>query len=704
MRYERTIANGVETFMSPEDAFKVLSIKITDDKDFLRWAYRKSVLQFQEREGVAEEFVRLRAAYEVALQYIENVGNIKERIDFSYLLEALVKLSCLQEIRSRYEMGAFQENGFWKEAEELLKSLESMNFKNKESCPDSLLAEAYYQMIFVCEMAPVKKGDLAPYLKQFGYARKALDKEKDAEYLYWCGCLLSQSWNKDSNEQAIEYLLEAEQGMLGRKRTGDLYWNLSCCYYYKEDYKSAFMYAKKRTEIYPDYVESYRVLGSTAYDLLVTSSNRMYMDAAVKAFSLALSGDADFWQDTWVCESLCKIYTRSGNWGMLEKMCGEPKDTLLSKFAYNYYKAVALLNRGNAKSALHFFKDAYALKAGGHNSDDYSLYANISRCYEEVGIYEKALEWMKEFQQFQFHDINYPKKCMMHFFLRNKRYEEARRTVEQFATLEDDKALIKFQIDFCQAVTDEQRQCVIEKVQKYMPYIQETERRFEKNGYHVKRGSVWDVKISCRIGDTYWYILKDDQMAIRYYELAIHLVDYRLSISGSYPDPKREASYSHYMLMRVYGELCNKKKMQEHADFFMDYIKEYYSDDDSKSIEEQYISALNDLAPAASGSDSKYMYMKPDGEMGTEYGRDYNACKLAYYYLTMGNVSKAQEIAVYLAKKYRKDIPAEIYVLMGDLARIAGNKNRANDMYRFALDKNPWVAYKAVRYLLPRQL
>ena len=124
-----------------------------------------------------------------------------------------------------------------------------------------------------------------------------------------------------------------------------------------------------------------------------------------------------------------------------------------------------------------------------------------------------------------------------------------------------------------------------------MPDIQKREKLSEKNGYHVKRGSLWTEKNACTIGDTYWFLLKDDDMEIRYYELSIELVNYWLDISekvkySKYKDAKRKASYAHYMLTRIYGELGNKKKIQKHADAYMDYIREYYSDDDSKPIEE----------------------------------------------------------------------------------------------------------------------
>ena len=85
--------------------------------------------------------------------------------------------------------------------------------------------------------------------------------------------------------------------------------------------------------------------------------------------------------------------------------------------------------------------------------------------------------------------------------------------------------------------------------------------------------------------------------------------------------------------------------------------------------------------------------------MGSQYCGDYNACKLAGIYIAMGKVAEAEKIAVQLAKKYRKDIPALVYVLMGDLARVSGNKITAEQMYRRALNKKSWEGFEAVRYL-----
>ena len=67
--------------------------------------------------------------------------------------------------------------------------------------------------------------------------------------------------------------------------------------------------------------------------------------------------------------------------------------------------------------------------------------------------------------------------------------------------------------------------------------------------------------------------------------------------------------------------------------------------------------------------------------------------------IAIGKIAEARQLAVNLAKKYRKDIPALVYVLMGDLARVAGNGISAERMYRLAMDKNPWEAYEGLRYL-----
>lgn len=358
-------SDSIITSLSPIAAFKILGMKPTENKKLIQMGYHKSVMELQEKETAAMKFTNMRAAYEVIIKYIENPEKPEETIDVSYLLEAIEKLACLQEIESRYRTAQIREYEFrenhpeihidadesdqddeqeievpdfgypdYRKAEELLKNLESMHFKSEQKCPDSILAEAYYEMIFVCRMMHVKKGVRAVYLNPFDYAKKALDKEKSIEYLYWCGYLLSQSRNMDSIEQAISYLSEAEKDIEGHFREGSVYWWLAYCYDYKEDFKNAFVYAKKATEYYPENIEAYRILGGTAYDLLMTTSNRMYADAAVKAFAIALSGVADFWEDTLVHEKLCKIYTRSSNWGMLEKICGRPETTLLNNSTF----------------------------------------------------------------------------------------------------------------------------------------------------------------------------------------------------------------------------------------------------------------------------------------------------------------------------------------------------------------------------------
>lgn len=730
---------NLKTGISLKEAFKILNMQATFDKTLLQMNYHFQVFHLQDNNAKDRDFAKLRIAYEVLSKYIDTPeiqGSLEQTIDVSYLFEGIKYLSLLQEIRAREIDAIEREREFWDfydgcedieevgnphesddepheiikpdfdypdkgEADKLLKKIESLCFRDKKQGYESILAEAYYQMMIVGERPP-KKSELVWYLWCYNYAKKALDTDnsqiKDVEYLYMCGYMLSMSGNKDNISQSINYLSEAEKRARGTFREGDVYYSLSFAYYSMDDYKNAFHYAKKLTEHAPERLDVYRILGNAAYSQLEVSSNQMYASEATKAFFLVLEGRIDFWNKPWVVEMLCKICTRSRNWALLEKLCGNPEDTYLNIFAYNYYMGVATMNTGREKDAVKYFMNILNLDDMNFERYKYTLYANISRCYEKID-YDKAREYMMEFQQFQFNDINYPKDCMMHFYLRKKKFEEARKSVSSFHGYMEIIELRKFRIDLCQAGSDDERRCVIDNIRDYMPNILEREKMSEKNGYHVKRGSVWTEKDACIIGDIYWFILRDDEMAIRYYELSIEIVDYWISLSEKYENPKRKASYAHYMLTRIYGELGNKKKMQKHANAFMDYVREYYSDDDSKPVEEQYINALDDFAIYGLLKYADYTYIKPSGEMGTEHCGDYNACRLVRYYIAVGNVYEARKIAVNLAKKYRKDIPALVYVLMGDLARVAGDKSTAEKMYRYALDKNPWEAFESIRYL-----
>lgn len=125
----------------------------------------------------------------------------------------------------------------------------------------------------------------------------------------------------------------------------------------------------------------------------------------------------------------------------------------------------------------------------------------------------------------------------------------------------------------------------------------------------------------------------------------------------------------------------------------------YYSENDSKSVEEQYINVIDDFEIGGLIKNADYLYIKPSTEMGPENSGDYNACKLVRFYIATGEIARAEEIAVYLAKKYRKDMPAIVFALMGDIARVHGNSLSAEQMYRAAIKKNPWEAYEVIRYL-----
>ena len=406
------VTDSIITSMSAEEAYKFLGIIISDDLNFVQMRYHKMIFKYQEKEENAAIFAKLRVAYEVILKYLEKPENPKQIIDVSFLSEAIENLAYLQEIRSRRIKASREEDEFFEnyseperddtdddetdepeipdfgypdegEAKSILKRIESIHFKSKNDCFDGILAEGYYQMIFT-----------AAKEEQFDYAKKALDtdpnKEKDVEYLYQCGNLLWESNNADNIRIAIGYLSEAEKRDRRSFREKEIYYDLYYYYDFIKDYKSAFKYAKKLANSLPGELQPYRMLGDAAYALLTKSCNRMYADAAVKVFFLVLDRKADFWKDTWVAEKICKIYTRSSNWGMLEKICGEPNYTLLNQFAFNYYMGIARMNRRKTKEALQYFLNAYNLKCDHYDHYDYTLYANISRCYEEID-YEKAL-------------------------------------------------------------------------------------------------------------------------------------------------------------------------------------------------------------------------------------------------------------------------------------------------------------------------
>ncbi|MGN0339797.1 MAG: hypothetical protein ACI4D0_04800 [Lachnospira sp.] len=570
--------DNIITSISPKEAYNILNIQATFDKTVIQMNYHNLVYDLQEEMECAEKFVELNDdEYETDDEQVEI-----EIPDFGY-------------------------PGI-EEVQELLKIIENLHFNNDKGYYSGILAEAYYQMLMEGRIA-VNNTDLKWHQWKYNYARKALDTDnsqvKDVEYLYACGVWLSRSGNIDSIKQAIGYLLEVEKRVQGTFREENVYYSLSDDYYYVDDYRNSIKYARKLLRCAPERIDVYRIMGKAAYSQLEVSCNRMYAEEAAKAFLLTLNDTVSYWHRSWALEMLCNICTRIRNWAMLEKLCGNEEDTILSGFPYHYYMGVALMNTKRAKEAAKHFHNALEI-----NSERFiqTIYANLSRCYEEID-YDKACEYMRKFQQFEFNDINYPKKCMMHFYLRKKKYEEAKRCVGSFYGYNEINILNKFRIDLCQASSDEERKNVIEQLRQYMPNIQEREKTSEKNGYHVKCGGVWTEKNACTIGDAY-----------------------------------------------------------------MDYIREYYSDDDTKSIEEQYITALDDYAIRGLIKNADYIYIKSSGEMGEECSGDYNAYKLAGYYIAIGNTDEARQLAVNLAKKYRKDIPALVYVLMGDLARVAGDR------------------------------
>lgn len=760
-----SIFEEITAWTSVREAFETLDLPVGADTTMIQINYHDQVLALEVDLADAREFASLRVAYEVAIKYNNNnkiVDNIQQIIDVSYLIEGITILALLQELVTRYEIACMKEDDFWfeyyskeanedewdenckedieeewdenleedideddveipdfgypdkDEARKLLTKLEELNFNSKDGSYSGILAEAYYHVLTE-GLLHDKLKSLTWYQDRYNLVKKAIETDnseiKNVDYLLLAGKTLSKSENKDSLKKAIEYLLEIEKRIQKTSREKDYYLHLSRAYYELDDYKNAFKYARKLKRISETLdINTLAMLGRSAYSQLEESCNRMYADEAANAFFTAFNNNLYNYnyKESWVMEMLCNVCTRTRRWGLMEKLCrigtmkidNKSEKTLFHPFPYNYYLGVALMNMNREKEAIEHFNNA--LEIAG-SQDVKSIYANLSRCYENIN-YDKAYEYMKEFQAFSYNDINYPKKCMMHFYIRKKRYEEAKRCVETFTGYKEINKLIQFRIELCEADNDEDRAGIIENIRNYMPCIQESEMRSEKNGYHVKRGGHWTEKNACLIGDIYYFILGDDEMAIRYYTLCIEIVDYQLQISEKTPNSqfknaKKKTSYAHYMLTRIYAENSKKKQMQKHADAFMDYLKEYYSEDDSKSVEEQYINAIDDFAIRGLKKNADYLYIKPSTEMGTEDSGDYNACKLARIYIAKGNIDRSEEIAVYLAKKYRKDMPAIVFALMGDLARVHGNRLSAEQMYRAAIKKNPWEAYEVIGYL-----
>lgn len=747
-----SIFEEITLWIPVKEAFQTFDLPVGADTTMLQIHYHDQVLALEADLADASEFASLRVAYEVAIKYNTNkkVDNNEQITDVSYLREGIRIMALLQELETRYVIASMKEDDFWfeyyskeaneeecdenleedideddveipdfgypdkDEARELLTKLEELNFNSKDGLYSGILAEAYYHVLTKGFLHD-KLQSLTWYQDRYNLVKKAIETDnserKNVDYILLAGKMLSKSENKDSIKKSIEYFLEIEKRIQKTSREKDFYLHLSRAYYELDDYKNAFKYARKLKQLSETLdMSTLAMLGRSAYSQLEVSCNRMYADEAANAFFTVFNNNLynNNYKESWGMEMLCNVCTRTRRWVLMEKLCrigtmiidNFSEKTMFHPFPYNYYLGVALMNMDHEKEAIEHFKKALEVSS---DQDVKSIYANLSRCYEKTD-YDKAYEYMKEFQAFSYNDINFPKKCMMHFFLRKEKYEEAKRCVETFTGYKEINKLMQFRIELCEADNDYDRAGIIEKIRNFMPCIQESEMRSEKNGYHVKRGGHWTEKNASLIGDIYYFILGDDEMAIRYYTLCIEIVDYNLKTSektrnSQFKNAKRKTSYAHYMLTRIYSENSKKKQMQKHADAFMDYLKEYYSEDDSKSVEEQYINVIDDFDIWGSIKNADYLYIKPSTEMGTENSGDYNACKLVRFYIATGKKTEAESLAVYLAKKYRKDIPALVYSLMGDLARISDNKLRAEQMYREALKKNPWEAYEVIRYL-----
>ena len=159
-----------------------------------------------------------------------------------------------------------------------------------------------------------------------------------------------------------------------------------------------------------------------------------------------------------------------------------------------------------------------------------------------------------------------------------------------------------------------------------------------------------------KIAECYHYYLNDPGNAAEYYELAISA----FALKGE----KNDYHLMHLRLMQVYSEAGNTNKSNAHAKEFMKIVEETYSDDWNRTPEEQFVDDL-------------------------EFA-DRNTIQMAIYWIYMGNRKKAEEYAAAVAKRQRKNISADTYALMGLIAYKIGNKDRAKQFYRLAVEKDPW--------------
>lgn len=688
----------MDTCIRVEDAFSCFGIKPTLDKSIIQMVYHKRIMTLQEQEAQLNEFVCMRAAYEAALEYVKQEGNI-DCADISLYLEAIQMVAQMQEALARCHEASRREDEYYAKYEEdcdleeeesgseeeesgleeeesgsgeeesgseeedcwdepeldfgfpdpelyakCLDDLEKGNFREPEKFPAHILAEAYYQrQFFIPGELQRQKGE------RYKYAKLALEHEYDIEYLYMCG--YQAALYELLTDVAIETFLEAEKVCEGHYRECDVYRALSSCYSRKKEYKKAFRYDLKILAADPGDREVYGRLSGSSLKLLQETRNRIYLKAALLSLNIQLSDERNAGGKNRIYGVLEKVYAAANMWGRVLQV----SEYLTEHDSYNlehyFYKALSLMRLHRYKEALDVFK--MVAEERNKNRSDLDIYQCIGECYEKLGAVAQAETWYKKGRDAQAHCASGSRFrwCLFYLYRNSKQWARAQAQYEQIDMMIPRRALGILELNYGAAASHNERERIILQMKKYMPEVRKMEENFRKHKY-----STWDYACARKIAECYQYYLNDPINAVEYYELAISA----FALKGE----QNDYHLMHLRLMQVYSEAGNTNKSNAHAKEFMKIVEETYSDDWNRTPEEQFVDDL-------------------------EFA-DRNTIQMAIYWIYMGNRKKAEEYAAALAKRQRKHISADTYALMGLIAYKMGNKDRAKQFYRLAVEKDPW--------------
>lgn len=667
----------MDTCIRVEDAFSCLGMEPTLDKSIIQMIYHKRIMTLQEQEAQLNEFVCMGTAYEAALEYVKQEGNI-DCADISLYREAIQMVAQMQESLARCREAYRRQDEYYAKYEEdcdleeeesgleeedredepkpdfgfpdfglylkCLDDLEKANCREPEKFPAHILAEAYYQRHFFTLGEPQsQKGE------RYKYAKLALAHEYDIEYLYTCGYLASLDILL--TDVAIGTLLEAEKVCEGHYREGDVYRALSFCYFRKKEYKKAFRYDLKILDIDSGDREVYGRLSESSLYLLHETKNRIYLKAALLSLNIQLSDERNAAEKDRIYGVLEKVYAVANMWGKVLQV----SEYLTEHNPYNlgnyFYKAFSLMRLHRYKEALDVFK--LVAENMNENRPDLDVYQYIGECYEKLGAVVQAETWYKKGRDVQAYYASSSRFrwCLFYLYRNSKQWSKAQAQYEQIDMMTPRRALGILELNYGAAESDGERQRIISQMQKYMPEVRKMEENFRKHKY-----STWDYKCARKIAECYHYYLNDPVNAAEYYELAISA----FALKGE----QNDYHLMHLRLMQVYSNAGNTNKCNAHAKEFMKTVEEKYSDDWNRTSEEQFVDDL-------------------------EFA-DRNTIQMAIYWIYMGNRKKAEEYAIAVAKRQRKNISADTYALLGLIAYKIGNKDRAKQFYRLAVEKDPW--------------